>query len=372
MADAAAGLFDALAIGPLEFANRVVVSPMCQYSARNGQATEWHLQHLMQLALSGAGLVMVEATAVEPAGRITHGCLRLDDDETEQALARVLHAARAVAAPGTRFGIQLGHAGRKGSTQRPWEGRGPLAVGGVEPAWTCFAPSALAFDSAWPAPEALDEAGIARVIEAHVAAAARAVRLGFDVIELHAGHGYLLHQFQSPLTNHRRDRWGGSPQARDRLVLAIAQRLREVVPADRLLGARITGTDWDPAGLTIDDAVRLAGGLRDCGFGYACVTSGFVVPGARIPFGPGFQVHLASEVRRRAGMPTRAVGGITQPRQADGIVAAGNADQVALARAFLADPRWVWRAAETLGHVPWYPPPYQRAAGLRRDVEIAA
>lgn len=363
-----ATLFSALDIGNMRFSNRIVVSPMCQYSARDGIANDWHLQHLMQLAMSGAGLVMVEATAVEARGRITHGCLGLYSDEAEASLARVLMAARSVAAPDTRFGIQLGHAGRKGSAHVPWEGGGPLAATAVPDApWRCVAPSPVPFSDAWPAPDALDDAGIDRLVEAYVDAAKRAVRLGFDVIELHCGHGYLLHQFQSPLSNLRTDIWGGSPEARDRLLLRIAERLRSIVPAGRVLGARITGTDWDARGLVIDDAVRLTQGLKDRGFGYVCVTSGFVVPGAKIPFGPGFQVALAEEVRRRTGMVTRAVGGIAEPEQAERIVASGQADQVALARPFLADPRWVWRAAETLGARPYYPPPYLRAAGLRKD-----
>ena len=357
-------LFAPLRLGPLEFGNRIVVSPMCQYSAHAGLANDWHLQHLMQLAISGAALVMVEATAVEARGRITHGCLQLDSDAAEAALARVLAAARSIAAPGTRFGIQLGHAGRKGSAHNPWEGGGPLQA---DLAWGCVAPSAIPFNDGWDTPQALDDAGIAGVIEAHVAAARRAVRLGFDVIELHGGHGYLLHQFHSPLANRRTDDWGGTPQKRDRLLLDTAAAIRNAVPADRVLGARITGTDWNPEGLKPDDAVRVAQGLRERGVDYACVTSGFVVPGGRIPFGPGFQVELAAEVRRRSGIAVRTVGGIADPAQAERIVASGQADQVALARAFLADPRWAWRAAETLGAKAWYPPPYLRAAGLRRD-----
>jgi 2,4-dienoyl-CoA reductase-like NADH-dependent reductase (Old Yellow Enzyme family) len=360
-------LFSELAIGPLRFPNRIVVSPMCQYSAREGVANDWHLQHLMQLAMSGAGLVMVEATAVEARGRITHGCLGLYSDEAEAALARVLQAARAVAAPGTRFGIQLGHAGRKGSADVPWHGGAPLKAGSDAGApWRCSAPSALPFAPDWDTPEALDEAGIGRLVDAYVDAARRAVRLGFDVIELHCAHGYLLHQFQSPLANRRDDAWGGDAARRDRLALHIAQTLKKHVPSDRVLGARITGTDWAEGGLGPDDAVRLARRLRDLGFGYVCVSSGFVVRGERIPFGPGFQVALAAQVRRQSGITTRAVGGISEPMQAAEIIASGQADQVALARPFLADPRWVWRAAETLGVTPYYPAPYRRAAGLRK------
>jgi len=366
-------LFEALRIGDVHFPNRIVVSPMCQYSAIDGMANTWHLQHLMQLAMSGAGLVMVEATAVEARGRITQGCLGLYSDEAEAALGRVLDAARAVSAPGTRFGIQLGHAGRKGSAHAPWEGGGPLRPTTSQALpWQCAAPSAVPFAEGWDTPQALDEAGIDRLVETYVDAARRAVRLGFDVIELHCAHGYLLHQFQSPLSNRRSDAWGADQAGRDRLALRIAQRLRGLAPAGRVLGARITGTDWDAGGLGIDDAVRLAQSLQDIGFGYVCVSSGFVVPGARIPFGPGFQVGLAHEVRKRTGIVTRAVGGIVELAQAAAIIAQGQADQVALARPFLADPRWVWRAAETLGVEPFYPPPYRRAAGLRKPPAMPA
>jgi 2,4-dienoyl-CoA reductase-like NADH-dependent reductase (Old Yellow Enzyme family) len=255
----------------------------------------------------------------------------------------------------------------------PWEGGGPLKAG-VDCAapWRCAAPSALPFTPDWDTPEALDEAGIARLVGAYVDAARRAVRLGFDVIELHCAHGYLLHQFQSPLSNRRDDAWGGDAAGRDRLALHIARTLKQHVPDDRVLGARITGIDWAEGGLGPDDAVRLAQGLKAIGFGYVCVSSGFVVRGERIPFGPGFQVDLAAQVRQRSGIATRAVGGISEPMQAAEIVANGQADQVALARPFLADPRWVWRAAETLGVATFYPPPYRRAAGLRKSADSPA
>lgn len=365
-------LFSPLRIGDLELPNRIVVSPMCQYSAHDGVANDWHLQHLMQLAFSGAGLVMIEATAVEARGRITHGCLGLYSDAAEQALGRVLQAARAVAAPGTRFGIQLGHAGRKASVTAPWEGGTPLhETHGAEAPWRCAAPSAQPFTASWPVPEALDEDAIEALVDRYEHAALRAVRLGFEVIELHCAHGYLLHQFQSPLSNLRDDGWGGSPEGRDRLALHIAGRLRERVPSHCVLGARITGTDWNADGLDVNDAVRLTLGLRARGFGYVCVTSGFVEPNRSIPFGPGFQVPLAAEVRRRTGLVTRAVGGISEPAQADAVIASGQADLVALARPFLADPRWAWRAAETLGDPMHYPPPYLRASGLRKPTAPA-
>lgn len=359
-------LFSPHVVGSLTFPNRIVVSPMCQYSADHGRANDWHRQHLMQLALSGAGLVMLEATAVEPRGRITHGCLGLYSDETEAALASALAAARTVAAPGTRFGIQLAHAGRKGSTEKPWRGNRPLAP--EQSPWPCVSASAVAFADGWPVPEPLDESGLAATVDAFIMAARRAARIGFDVIELHAGHGYLLHQFQSPLSNKRGDGWGGDAMGRHRLIVEIADRVRAVLPDTQVLGARITGKDWASGGLAIDDAVLLATQLGEAGVGYACVTSGFVVKEANIPFGPGYQVALAEEVKRRSGLSVRAVGGIMEPHQAEDIVAQGRADQVAIGRAFLADPRWPWRAAETLGQPAYYAPQYRRAVGLRHSI----
>lgn len=357
-------LFTPFALGPVQLANRIVVSPMCQYSADDGCASDWHLQHLPALGLGGAGLVMTEATHVERRGRITHGCLGLYTDANEAALGRVLGLARRVAPASTRFGIQLAHSGRKGSVTRPWQGGKPLPAD--QDPWQTEAPSALSFDPAWATPEALDDVGIERVIAAFVSAAQRAARLGFDVVELHGGHGYLLHQFLSPLSNQRTDQWGGSPGKRDRLMLSVAERVREALPAHVALGARISGTDWAEGGIVVDDAVRLATGLKSRGLVYVDVTGGFVVPPAGIPFAPGFQVPLAAQVRREVGIATRAVGGITDPAQANAIIENGEADMVALARAFLADPRWAWRAADALGADVTYPPQYLRAKGGRR------
>jgi 2,4-dienoyl-CoA reductase-like NADH-dependent reductase (Old Yellow Enzyme family) len=356
-------LFTPFDLGPVRVSNRIVVSPMCQYSADDGSATDWHLQHLASLGMSGAGLVMIEATHVERRGRISHGCLGLYSDANEAALARALAVARRFAPAGTRFGVQLAHAGRKASVARPWEGGKPLAADAD--AWTTVAPSALAFADGWPVPEALDEAGIERVITAFVSAAERAARIGFDVVELHGGHGYLVHEFFSPLANHRDDRWGGSPDNRDRLMLTLAERVRAVLPDRMALGARITGSDWAEGGTTVEDAVRLARGLKARGLDWADVTGGFVVPPAGIPFGPGFQVPLAATVRREAQLATWAVGGIVDPLHADAIIAGGDADMVALARAFLADPRWGWRAADLLGVDIAYPPQYARGKGVR-------
>jgi 2,4-dienoyl-CoA reductase-like NADH-dependent reductase (Old Yellow Enzyme family) len=353
-------LFSPLDLGPVALPNRIAVSPMCQYSAEDGSATDWHLQHLMQLAMTGAGLVTVEATGVERIGRITHGCLGLYSDANEAALARVLGAARKVAPEGTRFAIQLAHAGRKASCQMPWQGGKPLAEG--ENPWPTVAPSAIPFSEGGPPPEALDEAGMERVAAAFRQAAERSVRLGFDAIELHSAHGYLLHSFLSPLSNKRTDAYGGTLEKRLRFSLEVARAVRAVVPRDVALGARITGTDWADGGLTADDAVVHAAALKTAGFDYACVSGGGAVPQMKIALGPGYQVPMAARVRAEAGIVTRAVGLIVEPAQAEAVVASGKADLVAMARAFLDNPRWVWHAAERLGARVAYPPQYARAA----------
>ena len=354
-------LFSPLELGPMTLANRIAVSPMCQYSADDGTATDWHLQHLMQLAISGAALVVVEATAVERIGRITHGCLGIYSDANEAALARVLAAARKVAAGGTRFAIQLAHAGRKGSSQRPWEGGKPLAEG----AWQTVAPSAIPFVEGASAPTALDEAGMEGVLAAFRQAAERAVRLGFDAIELHNAHGYLLHGFISPLSNLRTDAYGGSLENRLRFPLAVARAVRAAVPREIVLGARITGTDWADGGLTADDAVVHAAALKAAGCDYVCVSGGGAVPQMKIALGPGYQVPMAAKVRAGTGIVTRAVGLIVEPAQAEAIVASGQADFVAMARAFLDNPRWVWHAADRLGGRIAYPPQYARVASAQ-------
>jgi 2,4-dienoyl-CoA reductase-like NADH-dependent reductase (Old Yellow Enzyme family) len=297
---------------------------------------------------------------VERAGRITHGCLGLYSDANEAAIARVLDAARRVAAPGTRFAIQLAHAGRKASCRRPWEGGQPLAAG--EDPWTVFGPSDFPFAEGGPVPVVLDEKGLARVRDAFCQSAERAVRLGFDAIELHAAHGYLLHSFVSPLSNRRRDGYGGSPQNRMRFPLEVVRAVRARVPRTVAMGARITGTDWADGGLTPDDAAAFAAELKAAGLDYVCVSGGGAVPHVKIPVGPGYQVPMAAKVRAGSGLATRAVGMILQPVQAEAIVASGQADFVALARALLDDPRWVWHAAERLGGSITYPPPYARVA----------
>ncbi|MBF0557274.1 MAG: NADH:flavin oxidoreductase/NADH oxidase [Nitrospirae bacterium] len=352
-------LFTPLQLGPLELTNRIVVSPMCQYSADDGVPGDWHMHHLMQLGCSGAGLVMVEATAVERRGRITHGCLGLYSDSNEAALGRVMSAVRRIAGQ-TRFGIQLAHAGRKASANRPWvdEGR-PLAPG--EDPWPTVGPSSSPYVEGWPIPEALDKDGMQRIIAAFSSAAARAARIGFEVVEVHAAHGYLLHEFLSPFANMRTDSYGGDFNKRMRFPLEVVGAVRAALPAGIVLGVRITGTDWLEGGLTLDDAVVFANELRSLGVGYACVSSGGITRSVKVPVGPGYQVPLAERVKKESGIAVRAVGMILTPEQAEDIVSSGKADMVCMARAFLDDPRWVWHAAEKLGASIQYPPQYERA-----------
>ncbi|MGH9356340.1 MAG: NADH:flavin oxidoreductase/NADH oxidase [Terriglobia bacterium] len=354
-------LFSPFQLGPVRLSNRIIVSPMCQYSADDGVASDWHLQHLIQLGYSGAGLVMVEATGVERRGRITHQCLGLYSEPCEAALSRVLAAARRFTSADARFGIQLAHAGRKASVYRPWDERhGPLGPG--DDPWPAVGPSPAAFDPAWPVPEALDEDGLERIREAFASSAKRAVRIGFDAIELHAAHGYLLHEFLSPVANQRTDSYGGSLENRMRFPLAVARAVRGATPSRVALGVRITGADWLPGGWTIEDAVAFVRALREEGTDFVCVSSGGISPAVAIPVEPGYQVPFAAKVRHETGIATQAVGMILKPEQAEEIIASGKADMVTLARTFLDDPRWVWHAAERLGGSVYYPPQYARAS----------
>lgn len=352
-------LFTPLAIGPITVPNRIAVAPMCQYSANDGAASDWHIQHLMQLAMSRAGLIILEATGVERIGRITHHCLGLYTDLNEAALARALDAARRVATPDTKWGIQLAHAGRKASTNVPWKSGSSLTAN--EDAWTTVAPSAEAFGR-YATPAALDAAGMDRVKAAFVQAAVRAARLGFDVIELHAAHGYLMHQFLSPLSNHRTDQYGGSLENRMRFPLEVARAIKAVMPAHMALGARITGFEWFQGGIDPAEATAFANAFQAIGGTYVCVTSGGNIAQAQIAVGPNYQVPFAAAVKAGSTIVTRAVGMIADPQQANEIITTGKADQVALARALLDNPRWVWHAAEKLGATVTYPPQYERAA----------
>ena len=350
-------LFSPIRLADLKLDNRIVVSPMCQYSADDGCANDWHLGHLGMLANSGAALVIVEATHVERLGRITHGCLGLYSDDNEAALARVIaHCRRTGTA---RFGIQIAHAGRKASSERPWEGGGALKAN-ADP-WQTIAPSALPFGENWHMPRAMVAEEFARVRNAFVQAARRALRVGFDAIELHYAHGYLAHEFLSPISNRRNDEYGGPLAARMRFPREIARAVRDVVPKSVPLGARITGSDWLEGGLTPDDAVAFSKGLKDDGLDYIDVSSGGVVATARNPTALGYNAPIAERIKREAGIATRTVGLIHTPAQAEAIVAEGKADMIALARGMLDDPRWGWHAARDLDAEVARVPQYLRA-----------
>jgi len=353
-------LFTPIRLGGVELGNRIVVAPMCQYSAVDGVPQAWHHQHLGSMSISGAGLVIVEATGVEAIGRITPGDLGLWNDAQEAAFAALLKGFRTYSSG--RFGIQLAHAGRKASTHAPWIGRGsPLRP--EEGGWTTVAPSPIPFDEGWPEPEALDEAGLRRVREAFVQAAVRAERAGFDLVELHAAHGYLLNAFLSPLANARTDAYGGSLHNRMRFPLEVAEAVRAVWPRAKALGARLNGSDWADGGITPDEAAAFSRELKALGYDYVHVTSGGLVPYAKIPGNqPGYQVPFAARIKAEVeDLPVIAVGMISDPHQAEAILQENQADMVALARALLNDPRWGWRAADRLGAPSPVPVQYERA-----------
>ena len=351
-------LFSPIRLAGIELANRIVVSPMCQYSADDGVGNDWHFNHLGMLSNSGAALVVIEATGIERRGRITHGCLGLYSDDCEAAVARMIAHCRRY---GTAcIGIQLAHAGRKASAQRPWEGAQPLKS--EDDPWETIAPSAIPFGPNWPLPREMSVADMERVRDGFAAAAKRAVRAGIDAIELHGAHGYLLHSFLSPISNKRRDEYGGSLVGRMRFPLEVAKAVRAVMPASMPLGARITGSDWIEGGLTPADAASFAGALKSVGVDFVCVSSGGVSTDARPSMVANMNVGFAEEVKRKTGMPTRAVGLIATPRRAEAIVAEGKADMVALARAMLDNPHWGWHAAKILGADVARPNQYQRAA----------
>jgi 2,4-dienoyl-CoA reductase-like NADH-dependent reductase (Old Yellow Enzyme family) len=338
-------LFSTISLGNLELRNRIVISPMCQYSAEHGQVGDWHLIHLGHMALSGAGLLFIEATAVTPAGRISPGDVGLWSDQTEAALARVIESVRKYS--DIPIGIQLSHAGRKASVQAPWQGGKALSPehGG----WQTVAPSAVPFAADGIAPHALDETGLEHLRNDFVASAQRAHRLGMDAIELHAAHGYLLHQFLSPLSNNRTDQYGGSLQNRMRFPLDIFDLTRSAVPSDIPVGIRISATDWVDGGWDIEQSVVFAKELQSRGRSFIDVSSGGLSPLQQIPLEPGYQVAFAERIRRETGMPTITVGLITEPDHAEKIISSGQADMVALARGMLYDPRWPWHAAAKLG-----------------------
>lgn len=348
-------LFTPFSLRQLTIANRVVVAPMCQYAADDGSATDWHLMHLGQFCMGGAALVITEATHVSPEGRISDRCLGLYSDANEAALARVIGFCRehGVAA----LGIQLAHAGRKGSTHRPRDGGKPL--GPDEGAWQTLAPSAEPYAD-WPAPRALDAGGLAMVKAQFVAATERAARIGFDLAELHAAHGYLLHEFLSPLSNRRDDAYGGSLENRMRFPLEVFEAVRAAWPADKPLGVRVSATDWVDGGWNLEETVTFAAEIQALGCDFIDVSSGGLHPAQKIAIGPGYQVPFAERIREATGLATMAVGMIREPELANAIVANGQADLVALARGMMWDPRWGWHAAEALAAEAPYAPQYAR------------
>jgi 2,4-dienoyl-CoA reductase-like NADH-dependent reductase (Old Yellow Enzyme family) len=351
-------LFSPIKLADLTLANRIVVAPMCQYSADDGAGNDWHMTHLGMLANSGAAMLVVEATHVERRGRITHGCLGLYSDACEAALERIVYHCHHIGR--AKLAIQLAHAGRKASSQRPWEGAKALSE--AEDAWPTIGPSALPFGPGWHTPRAMTEDDMAHVTASFTDAAKRALRVGFDAVELHFAHGYLLHSFVSPLSNKRNDAYGGSFEGRMKFPLDVVRSVRAAVPRAIPLGARITGTDRVEGGLTVEDAVAMGKALKAAGLDYIDVSSANITPDSRWPTDPGFNVPAAERVRREAGIPVRAVGMITSAQQAEEIVATGKADMIAMARAFLDDPHWGWHAAQTLGAEVSRPVQYARTA----------
>lgn len=353
-----ANLFDPLILRGVTLSNRIAVSPMCQYSSREGFATDWHLVHLGSRAAGGAGLVFTEAAAVLPEGRISPQDLGIWSDQHIPMLARI---ARFVRGQGSAPGVQLAHAGRKASTRRPWEGHG--AVPAREGGWSnVVAPTSLPFAEGYPLPHELDDAGIGQILEGFAQAAARAQEAGFQVIEIHAAHGYLLHEFLSPLSNHRQDGYGGALENRTRLLREVVTAVRRVWPERLPLFVRISATDWAEGGWDIEQSVELARQLRPLGVDLIDCSSGGTLPHVEMPVGPGYQTPFAERIRREAGIPTGAVGMITSPAQADHILRTGQADLILMAREFLRDPYWPLRAARELGYYTAWPVQYLRAA----------
>jgi len=350
-------LFSPISLRGLTLPNRIMVAPMCQYSAVDGEATDWHFTHINSLMLSGAAMFCIEATAVEAIGRITPGCLGLWNDTTEAALKPIIASARKHSK--AAIAMQLAHAGRKASSHTPWDGGQQIPI--VDGGWQTEAPSAVAHKEGELSPLALDAAGLARVRDAFVATAKRADRLGLDALELHCAHGYLMHQFLSPISNRRADQYGGSLENRMRFPLEVFQAVRAAFPADKPVGAKVSATDWVEGGWDLAQTIEFAKQLKARGLDWIDVSSGGVSPLQKIPLGPGYQVPFAQAIKEATGLTTIAVGLITQPKQAEDIVASGKADMIALARGMLYDPRWGWHAAAELGGHVTAPPAYWRA-----------
>ena len=351
-------LFSPITLAGLDLANRIAVAPMCQYSAVEGTMSDWHLVNLGQFAMSGPGLVIIEATGVEPAGRITAGCVGLYSDANEVAMKRVVDFCKSVG--DSKVAVQLAHAGRKASAERPWEGGNALKEG----AWQTYGPSAIAFADGWHVPEALDDAGLVRIKDAFVTAAKRAVRLGIDAIELHAAHGYLLHQFLSPISNQRSDQYGGSLDNRMRFPLELFDVVKAAVPANMPVLVRVSASDWVEGGWHVDGTIAFAKALEAAGCAAIHVSSGGNSLAQKLEIGYGYQTDLAKQIRDAVDMPVIAVGMITEPLQAETIIRTGQADMVALAREFLRDPHWTWRAAKALRSSSSVPNQYARAVSF--------
>lgn len=350
-------LFSPIKLRGLTLKNRIMVSPMCQYSAEDGVANDWHFTHINSLALSGAAMFCIEATHVEAIGRITPGCLGLYSDACEAALVPILASVRKHST--AAIAMQLAHAGRKASSARPWDGGQliPHDKGG----WRPVGPSALPHKEEEAAPHALDAAGLTRIRDAFVDSTKRAARLGIDAIEVHGAHGYLLHQFLSPIANQRSDAYGGSLENRMRFPLEVFDAVRAAFPHDKPVGVRVSSTDWVAGGWDLAQTIAFAKALKARGADWIDASSGGVSPKQQIPLGPGYQVQFADAIRRETGLVTMAVGLITEARQAEEIVASGKADIVALGRGMLYDPRWGWHAAAELGAEVDAPPQYWRS-----------
>jgi 2,4-dienoyl-CoA reductase-like NADH-dependent reductase (Old Yellow Enzyme family) len=351
-------LFTPLEVGKLRLANRIVIAPMCQYAAEDGCMSDWHVIHLGHLALSGAALLTIEATAVTPEGRISYGDTGLWSDANEESMAQVLASVRRWS--DTPIAIQLGHAGRKASTDKPWFGGAQIAPDQPN-GWQTVAPSPISFLPDENPPAELDRSGLERILTAFAGAAERAARLDLAAVQLHGAHGYLLHQFLSPLSNKRTDEYGGSLENRMRFPLEVFDAVRAVFPADRPVTMRVSATDWVDGGWDVEQTIAFARALESRGCAAIHVSSGGLDPRQKIPVGPGYQVPLAREIKRAIDMPVVAVGLITGFEQAEAIVGTGDADLIALARGMLYDPRWPWHAAAHLGGTVQAPPQYLRS-----------
>jgi 2,4-dienoyl-CoA reductase-like NADH-dependent reductase (Old Yellow Enzyme family) len=346
-------LFSPITLRGLTLPNRVVVSPMCQYNSDDGSANDWHLMHLGGFSLGCAGLVICEMTDVTPIGRITPKCAGMWSDENEAALQRVHDFCRTYGV--AKLGVQLAHAGRKGPTATPTAGGKPI-LSREEGGWTPEAPSALPYDTGWPVPHAMTKDDIERCVGEFVASTKRVDRIGYDLIELHGAHGYLLHQFMSPLSNRRTDEYGGALENRIRFPLEVFRAVRAAWPQQKPLGIRVSATDWVDGGWTLDETLVLARELKKLGCDYIDVSTGGLDPRQKIPLAPGFQVPFADKVKRETGIPTMSVGLIAGYRQAEEILAAGKSDFICIARGAMWDPRWAWHAAEELGAETPYAP----------------